>query len=86
MHKKITFNEAELLKCIDKIDDTYEEEKRVFSDGVRKILARSGRVTSRDLLFYFIAEIEITTDIVRLDVLRTCLEILMGLKGPLKTF
>ncbi|XJV25348.1 hypothetical protein AB3475_22580 (plasmid) [Pantoea agglomerans] len=31
-------------------------------------------------MFYLIAEMEISTDVLRLDILRGCLEILMGLK------
>ncbi|MSE13700.1 biofilm development regulator YmgB/AriR family protein [Pantoea agglomerans] len=31
-------------------------------------------------MFYLITEMEISTDVLRLDILRVCLEILMGLK------
>lgn len=72
----------ELISALENIDDIYEEEKRVFSDAVRTLLAGTGSVTSRDVLFYLIGEMEATTDTLRLDVLRECLTILMGMKNP----
>lgn len=71
-----------LIYALENIDDIYEEEKKVFSAAVRTLLIGTGNVTSREVLFYLIAQMEASTDIVRLDVLRTCLEILMGLKNP----
>lgn len=70
------------LDNIDNIDDIYEEEKRIFFTAIRTLLTGTGGVTSREVLFYLIGGMEATTDVVRLDVLRTCLEILMGLKNP----
>ncbi|WP_426607090.1 biofilm development regulator YmgB/AriR family protein [Pantoea anthophila] len=72
----------ELIFALENIDVIYEEEKRVFSAAVRTLLSETGSVTSREILFYLINEMEATTDVVRLNVLRTCLEILMGLKNP----
>jgi len=60
----------------------YDVEKRIFSAAVRALLTEADSVTSREGLFYLIAQMEATTDIVRLDMLRTCLEIMMGLKNP----
>lgn len=75
----------ELIFALMNIDDIYEEEKRIFSAAVRTLLTETGSVTSREVLFYIIGEMEATTDVVRLDVLRTCLEILMGLKNPARS-
>ncbi|WP_430438617.1 biofilm development regulator YmgB/AriR family protein [Pantoea eucalypti] len=49
---------------------------------MRTLLTEEGSVSSREVLFYLIAQMEATSDVVRLDVLRTCLEILMSLKKP----
>ncbi|AMG58317.2 hypothetical protein AL522_12105 [Pantoea vagans] len=65
-----------------RISMIYDVEKRIFSAAVRALLTEAGSVTSREGLFYLIAQMEATTDIVRLDMLRTCLEIMMGLKNP----
>ena len=82
MHQTLSSDGPELINALENIDDIYEEEKKVFSAAVRTLLTGTGSVTSREVLFYLITQMEATTDIVRLDVLRTCLEILMGLKNP----
>ena len=82
MHQTLSSDGPELIYALENIDDIYEEEKKVFSAAVRTLLTGTGSVTSREVLFYLITQMEATTDIVRLGVLRTCLEILMGLKNP----
>ncbi|MBT8500617.1 hypothetical protein DH20_16440 [Pantoea agglomerans] len=82
MQQILTSDGHELINALENIDDIYEEEKVIFSAAVRAMLTGTGSVTSREVLFYLIGEMEATTDVVRLDVLRTCLEILMGLKNP----
>lgn len=82
MQQILNSDGRELIYALENIDDIYEEEKRIFSAAVRTLVTGTGCVTSRDVLFYLIGELEATTDVVRLDVLRTCLEILMGLKNP----
>lgn len=82
MQQILNSDGPELIHALENIDDIYEEEKRIFSAAIRALLTGTGSVTSREVLFYLIGEMEATTDVVRLDVLRTCLEILMGLKNP----
>lgn len=82
MQQILNSDGRELIYALENIDDIYEEEKRIFSAAFRTLVTGTGCVTSRDVLFYLIGELEATTDVVRLDVLRTCLEILMGLKNP----
>ncbi|MBK5017188.1 biofilm development regulator YmgB/AriR family protein [Pantoea sp. S62] len=82
MQQTLNSDGPDLIYALENIDDIYEEEKKVFSAAVRTLLTGTGSVTSREVLFYLIAQMEATTDIARLDVLRTCLEILMGLKNP----
>lgn len=85
MQQILNSDGPELIHALENIDDIYEEEKRIFSAAVRILLTGTGSVTSREVLFWLIGEMEATTDVVRLDVLRTCLEILMGLKNPART-
>lgn len=60
-----------------------------FAQPALKILFRSaaslkisrmyqGRVTNKAIILYLIAELECTSDVVRLDVLRKTLEIVVG--------
>lgn len=82
MYQILNSDGPQLIYTLENIDDIYEEEKKVFSAAVRTLLTEEGSVSSREVLFYLIAQMEATTDVVRLDVLRTCLEILMSLKNP----
>ncbi|MBK0032765.1 hypothetical protein IBT47_10775 [Erwinia sp. S43] len=82
MQQFINSSGSELISAFEDIDDIYAEEKVIFSMAVRTLLSEKGSVSSRDVLFYLIGEMDATTDVVRLDVLRTCMEILMGMKNP----
>lgn len=82
MQQILSSDGPELIYALENIDDVYEEEKRIFCTAVTTLLAEKGSVKSREILFYLIREMEVTTDVIKLDVLRTCLEILMGLKNP----
>lgn len=68
-----------LVHQLQNIDERYEDEKLAFSEATRAILAASGNVSRKSILFYFVSELENTTDVVRIDVLRNCLELLLGL-------
>lgn len=65
----------ELTDFLQAIDERYDDEKRILSEAVISLLARSGRVSRKAVLLYLIAELEGTQDVVRLDVLRNCLEL-----------
>ena len=45
---------------------------------IRDIVIHGQKVTSKTIILYLIAELEMTTDVVRLDVLRNVLEIVVG--------
>ena len=73
-------NGAELVAQLSNIEDCYEDEKIIFSAAVSVLLAESAEVSRQGIMFYLIAEMAICHDRIRLDVLRCCMEILMGLK------
>jgi probable RcsB/C two-component-system connector, global regulator of biofilm formation and acid-resistance len=73
-------NGAELVTHLSNINDCYEEEKKIFSAAVGTLIAESEEASRQGIMFYLSAEMEISTDVLRLDILRGCLEILMGLK------
>ncbi|MCW0314696.1 hypothetical protein NB694_004496 [Pantoea ananatis] len=60
------------------IGDQYEDEKKILCETVTSLLVRSRSVSRRTIIFYLIAQIESTNDIVRLDILRNCLELVTG--------
>ena len=65
--------------CLNGLDERYEDEKRVFCAAVRKSLQDSGQVSRKAILFCITGEMETTFDPVRLDILRSCVEILVGM-------
>lgn len=68
-----------ISSCLNALDERYEDEKKVFCAAVRKSLEDSGHVSRRAIIFCITGEMEATTDPVRLDILRSCLEILVGM-------
>ncbi|KJV48880.1 hypothetical protein VH86_08355 [Pantoea sp. BL1] len=69
----------ELMTLFGSMDERFEHEKRVFCAAVRESLAGSGEVSRRAIIFCIIGEMETITDPLRLDVLRSCLEILVSI-------
>ncbi|RPD99740.1 transcriptional regulator [Candidatus Pantoea deserta] len=70
--------EAEIIHHFRGEGDRLEAETRVLDAAIRDIVIRGKRVTSKAIIIYLIAELESTTDVVELDVLRHCLEIVVG--------
>jgi probable RcsB/C two-component-system connector, global regulator of biofilm formation and acid-resistance len=68
-----------ISSCLNALDERYEDEKRVFCAAVRKSLEDSGQVSRMAIIFCITGEMKATTDPVRLDILRSCLEILVGM-------
>ncbi|MBB3306824.1 MULTISPECIES: biofilm development regulator YmgB/AriR family protein [unclassified Enterobacter] len=58
--------------------DQYAQEKEVIGIIVKSLIAERGRVTNKAIIMSLIAELESATDIEQLDVLRNCLEIVVG--------
>ena len=65
----------EYLKCP---DEQYATEAAIIGRIVRELLAAKGRVNNRDILLALIDELESGSDLVHQDVLRNCLEIVVG--------
>ncbi|WP_061718948.1 biofilm development regulator YmgB/AriR family protein [Pantoea trifolii] len=58
--------------------DQYAQEKEVIGIIVKSLIAERGRVTNKAIIMSLIAELESATDIEQLDVMRNCLEIVVG--------
>lgn len=59
-------------------DDLLAPETELLGGVIRDIVADQGRVTNKAIILYLIAELECTSDVVRMDVLRKTLEIVVG--------
>ncbi|HAB25415.1 MAG: biofilm development regulator YmgB/AriR family protein [Pantoea sp.] len=70
--------EADIIHHFREAGDRLEAESRVLDAVIRDIVIHGKRVTSKAIIIYLIAELESTTDVVHLDVLRHCLEIVVG--------
>lgn len=58
--------------------DLLAPETELLGAAIRDIVADQGRVTNKAIILYLIAELECTSDVIRLDVLRRTLEIVVG--------
>ncbi|WP_277976068.1 biofilm development regulator YmgB/AriR family protein [Pantoea endophytica] len=70
--------ESELQNYLQSTGDQYAQEKEVIGIIVKSLIADRGRVTNKAIIMSLIAELESATDIEQLDVLRNCLEIVVG--------
>ncbi|PYG49205.1 biofilm development protein YmgB/AriR [Pantoea sp. AG1095] len=70
--------ESDLQSYLHSTGDQYAQEKEVIGIIVKSLIAERGRVTNKAIIMSLIAELESATDIEQLDVLRNCLEIVVG--------
>lgn len=76
MQQNIT--ESDLQSYLESTGDQFTSEKEVIGIIVKSLVAEKGRVTNKAIIVRLIEELESTTDIEHLDVLRNCLEIVVG--------
>ncbi|MDF2785480.1 MAG: regulatory protein AriR [Pantoea eucrina] len=70
--------EADIINHFRHAGDKLAAETAVLDAVIRDIVVHGKRVTSKTIILYLIAELESTSDIVQLDVLRNALEIVVG--------
>ncbi|OIX90542.1 biofilm/acid-resistance regulator YmgB/AriR [Pantoea sp. Ae16] len=70
--------EADIIHHFRQAGDALSAETAVLDAVIRDIVIHGKRVTSKTIILYLIAELESTTDVVHLDVLRNALEIVVG--------
>lgn len=70
--------EEEILSVLSQRGDQLAAESEIISAVFARLKAQGGRVLRKDVILSLIAELEITSDVVRLDVLRGALEIVVG--------
>lgn len=70
--------EEQILSVLNQRGDQIAAESEVIRATFARLRAQGGRVVRKDVILILIAELESTSDVVRLDVLRGALEIVVG--------
>ncbi|WP_058974177.1 biofilm development regulator YmgB/AriR family protein [Type-D symbiont of Plautia stali] len=70
--------EEEILSVLNQYGDQLAAESEIISEVFHHLKLNGGRVVRKDVILCLIAELESTSDVVRLDVLRGALEIVVG--------
>ncbi|WP_017345748.1 biofilm development regulator YmgB/AriR family protein [Pantoea sp. A4] len=70
-------NEADIIQH-GSFGDALAAEAAVLDAVIRDIVIHGKNVTTKEIILYLIAELESTSDVVELDVLRSTLEIVVG--------
>ena len=73
-----TTTEASIIQHFRSGGDALADETVVLDAVIRDIVISGKKVTSKAIILYLIAELESTSDVVRLDVLRSALEIVVS--------
>ncbi|ORM64006.1 transcriptional regulator [Pantoea rodasii] len=73
-----TTPESDLIHHFRSGGDRLAAETAVLDAVIRDIVIHGKKVTSKAIILYLIAELESTSDVVQLDVLRSALEIVVG--------
>ena len=71
-------SDSTLIEFFRSAGDQLASETKLLGGIIRNIVADQGRVTNKAIILYLIAELETTSDVVRLDILRKTLEIVVG--------
>lgn len=61
-------------------DDVYAAEQRVLDGIIKQLIADNITLSNKAIILRLIGELEKSSDVVQLDILRSCLEIVVGRK------
>lgn len=76
--------EEEILRILRERGELFAPEAEIISAVFARLRSDQGRILLKDIILSLIAELESTSDVVRLDVLRGALEIVVGVTPELK--
>ncbi|ORM60934.1 transcriptional regulator [Pantoea rodasii] len=76
MHKNKT--EDQILSVLKQHGDQLAGESEIIGEVIHRLKLNGDRVLRKDVILCLIAELESTTDVVRLDILRCALEVVVG--------
>ena len=72
-------NQTGIYQHYSKVSELYSSEAEVLGAAIRLILANKGTVTHKAIIMNLINQIETTSDVVQLDILRGALEMVVGM-------
>ncbi|WP_345830900.1 biofilm development regulator YmgB/AriR family protein (plasmid) [Pantoea sp. BRR-3P] len=78
VNEKLNTSEAYIIPHFRSGGDALAAETAVLDAVIRDIVIHGKKVTSKAIILYLIAELESTSDMDELDVLRSALEIVVG--------
>ncbi|KNC07534.1 regulatory protein AriR [Pantoea sp. RIT-PI-b] len=78
VNEKLNTSEAYIIQHFRSGGDALAAETAVLDAVIRDIVIHGKKVTSKAIILYLIAELESTSDMDELDVLRSALEIVVG--------
>jgi probable RcsB/C two-component-system connector, global regulator of biofilm formation and acid-resistance len=78
LNEQHTSTEASIIQHFRSGGDELAAETAVLDAVIRDIVIHGKKVTSKAIILYLIAELESTTDVGELDILRSALEIVVG--------
>ncbi|WP_233268250.1 biofilm development regulator YmgB/AriR family protein [Pantoea sp. BAV 3049] len=70
--------EAEIISYFRRNENDFQEEIAALDAAIRNIVISGNRITTKAIILQIIGEMETTSDVIRLDVLRNVLEIVVG--------
>ncbi|WP_326839134.1 biofilm/acid-resistance regulator YmgB/AriR [Rahnella laticis] len=72
-------NSSGIYKHFAKAGELYSSEAEVLGAAIRLIHANKGAVTNKAIMLHLINQLETTSDVVQLDILRGALEMVVGM-------
>ncbi|WP_314721410.1 biofilm/acid-resistance regulator YmgB/AriR [Rahnella variigena] len=72
-------NQTGIFQQFSKVSELYSSEAEVLGAAIRLILAKKGTVTHKAIIMHLINQLETTSDVVQLDILRGALEMVVGM-------
>ncbi|SOD61274.1 Biofilm development protein YmgB/AriR [Candidatus Pantoea floridensis] len=78
LNEQHTSTEADIIHHFRSSGDALAAETAVLDAVIRDIVISGKKVTSKAIILYLIAELESSSDVAELDVLRSALEIVVG--------
>lgn len=70
-------SESELLAHFINVDDLYTSEAEVLGAAIRHLLTAHGHVSNKAIILHLLGRLECTTDVVKQDILRQALELVV---------
>lgn len=77
-HNNFIFNNKTLSQFFLNSGSVYEEEKALLGTAIEQIMAQNGYLSNKHIIIWLIYQLDICNDVVRSDLIRRSLEIVVG--------